>query len=127
TLADLFSASPVQTNSGPMPYKGLQGDGYFAEIGADHIHSSAGYALLKFDLEQVGAILRTNLSDKAFGLSFIRRLASNGAEPFLPLLAKELKDHTAGSEQEAEKNGFHWPLSYWLIGDYGWAWDTMFA
>jgi hypothetical protein len=126
-LGALFSTSLVRTNSGPWPHKGLQGDDYFAEVGADDIHTSAGYALLKFDVEQVGAILKANLSDLSFGLSFIRRLAQNGAEPYLPLLAKELKAHTAGSEQEAVKNGFHWSLSYWLEGSYGWAWETLFG
>ena len=126
TLGSLFSSSPVRTNSGPWPHKGLQGNDYFAEVGADDIHTSAGYALLKFDVDQVGEILKANLSDKGFGLSFIRKLAPNGAEPYFPLLAKELKDHTAGSEQEAAKIGFHWPLIYWLPGNFGWAWDTLF-
>jgi len=127
TLAALFSSSPVRTNSGPWPHKDLQGDGYATELGTDDIHSSAGYALLRFDWEQVGGILKTNLSDTGFGLSFIRKLAASGVEPYLPLLAEEFKEHTAGSEQEAAKNGFHWPLSYWLVGDYGWAWETMFG
>jgi hypothetical protein len=127
TLESLFAASPVRTNSGPWPHKGIQGGGYFAEVSSDDVHTSAGYALLKFDVNQVASILKTNLSDEAFGLRFIRKLAQNGAEPFLPLLAKALKVHTADSEQEAAKNGFHWTLSYWLIGDYGWAWDTLFS
>jgi hypothetical protein len=126
TLGSLFSSSPVRTNSGPWPHKGLQGDDYFAEVGADDVHTSAGYALLKFDVDQVGEILKTNISDKGFGLSFIRKLAPNGAEPYFSLLAKELKTHTADSEQEAAKNGFHWPLIYWLSGNFGWAWDTLF-
>jgi hypothetical protein len=83
--------------------------------------------LLKFDVDRVGEILKTNISDKGFGLSFIRELAMNGAEPYFLLLAKELKAHTAGSEKEAATNGFHWPLSSWLVGDYGWAWDTLFG
>ncbi|HEX5222312.1 MAG TPA: hypothetical protein VFZ59_22355 [Verrucomicrobiae bacterium] len=126
TLEALFSTSPVQTNSGQWPHKGIQGDGYFAEVGSDDVHTSAGYALLKFEVNQVSAILKTNLSDEVFGLRFIRKLAVNGAEPYLPMLARELRTHTAGSEQEAERNGFHWALSYWLAGDYGWAWDTLF-
>ncbi len=124
-LASLFSATPVRKDSGPWPHKGLQGEGYFAEVGADDIHTSAGYALLKFDAEQVREILKTNLWDERFGLEFIRKLAPNGAEPYLPILAKSLITHTAGSEKEAAKSGFHWPLSYWLGGDYGWAWDTL--
>jgi HEAT repeat associated with sister chromatid cohesion len=40
TLGTLFSTSPVRTNSGPWPHKGLQGGGYFAEVGADDIHTS---------------------------------------------------------------------------------------
>ena len=125
-LASLFSAAPVQKDSGPWPHKGMQGDGYF-EVGADDIHSSAGYALLKFDAEQVREILKTNLWDKGFGLTFIRKLAPNGAEPYLPILARRLITHTSGSEKEAAKSGFHWPLSYWLGGDYGWAWDTLLS
>lgn len=125
-LASLFSAAPVQKDSGPRPHKGMQGDGYF-EVGADDIHSSAGYALLKFDAEQVREILKTNLWDKGFGLTFIRKLAPNGAEPYLPILARRLITHTSGSEKEAAKSGFHWPLSYWLGGDYGWAWDTLLS
>jgi hypothetical protein len=126
-LASLFSAAPAQKDSGPWPHKGLQGDGYFAEVGADDIHSSAGYALLKFDAEQVREILKTNLWDESFGLKFIRKLAPNGAEPYFPILARSLVTHTSGSEKEAAKNGFHWPLSYWLGGDYGWAWDTLLS
>lgn len=127
TLGVLFSTSLARTNSDPWPHKGLQGDGWFAEVGSDDIHTSAGYALLKFDVDQVGAILKANLLDERFGLRFIRKLAQNGVEPYLPMLAKELKTHTAGSEQEAAKNGFHWSLSYWLAGDHGWAWDTLFG
>ena len=127
TLASLFSTSPVQTESGPGPHKGLQGDGYFAEVGAGDIHSSAGYALLKFDAEQVREILKSNLWDERFGLKFIRKLAPNGAEPYFPILARSLITHTSGSEKEAAKNGFHWSLSYWLRGDYGWTWDTLLS
>jgi hypothetical protein len=126
-LGALFSATPVQKDSGPWPHKGLQGDDYFAEVGATDIHSSAGYALLKFDAAQVREILQTNLWDESFGLRFIRKLAPNGAEPYLPILASSLIAHTAGSEKEAAKNGFHWSLSYWLRGDYGWAWDTLLS
>jgi hypothetical protein len=127
TLAALFSASPVQTNLDAGPHKDIQGDGIFADVGADDVHSSAGYALLGFDVKQVHAILRTNVTDKAFGLRFIRKLAPTGTEPYVALLSKELKAHTAGSEQEAAKNGFHWGLSYWLDGDYGWTWETLFS
>lgn len=91
------------------------------------VHTSTGYALLQFDLDLVGEFLKANLSDEGFGLSFIRKLAPNGAEPYLPMLAQELKTHTANSEQEAAKNGFHWGLSYWLSGNFAWAWDTLFA
>ena len=91
------------------------------------VHTSAGYALLNFDVNQVGGILKSNISDKGFCLSFIRKLEPNGAEPYFPILAQALKTHTANSEQEAAKNGFHWGLFYWLEGNYGWAWDTLFA
>ncbi len=47
-LGTLFSTSPVRTNSGPWPHKGLQGDGYFAEVGADDIHTSGAPAMSDF-------------------------------------------------------------------------------
>lgn len=124
-LASLFSSTTVRKEPGPWPHKGLQGEDYFAEVGADDIHNSAGYALLKFDAEQVREILKTNLWDESFGLKFIRKVAPNGAEPYFPIMARTLINHTSGSEKEAAKNGFHWSLSYWLSGDYGWAWDTL--
>jgi hypothetical protein len=126
-LETFFSTSAVQTNSGPWPHKQLSSDGYFAEVNADDIHSCAGFALLKFGVDKTGAFLKANLSDEGFGLIFIRKLAQNGVEPDLQMLANDLKTHTANSEQEAAKIGFHWSLSYWLSGNYGWAWDTLFA
>jgi hypothetical protein len=128
TLDKLFSDPVGQTNPiPPLTLEELQAGGHIWGGDNGDVHTSAGFALLKFDVEQVGEILKTNISDKGFGLSFIRKLAPNGAEPYFPLLAKELKTHTADSEQEAAKNGFHWPLSYWLSGNFGWAWDTLFG
>ena len=98
-----------------------------SSLDSGDVHTCTGYALLNFDLDHVGEFLKANLSDESFRLSFIRKLAPNGAGPYFPLLAKELKTHTAGSEQEAAKNGFHWSLSYWLLGNFGWAWDTLFG
>lgn len=128
TLMQLFSEPPDSTNSEPsLTTQELQAGTDLWSQDAGDVHACAGYALLKFDVDQVGEILKTNISDKGFGLSFIRKLAPNGAEPYFPLLAKELKAHTADSEQEAAKNGFHWSLSYWLSGNFGWAWDTLFG
>ena len=128
TLVKLFSEPVGPTNPiPPLTLEALQSGAQILNENVGDVHTSAGYALLKFDVEQVGEILKTNISDKGFGLGFIRKLAPSGAEPYFPLLAKELKTHTADSEQEAAKNGFHWSLSYWLSGNFGWAWDTLFA
>jgi len=102
-------------------------DPNYPGVNIGDVHASAGFALLKFDVELAGEILKTHVSDKGFCLSFIRKLAPNGEALYFPILAQELKVHTANSEQEAVKNGFHWGLSYWLSGNYGWAWDTLFA
>ncbi len=127
TLEALFSAPVGPTNPvPPLTLKDLQAGGRLWGTRVGDVHTSAGDALLKFDVEAVGEFLKANISDEGFSLSFVRKLAPNGAEPYLPLLAKELKAHTAGSEQEAARIGFHWSLSYWLIGNYGWAWDTLF-
>jgi hypothetical protein len=126
TLVRLFS-DPVGRDHPlpPLTVDDLEAGGR-ASISGD-VHTSAGFALLKFDVNQVGEILKTNLSTRGFRLSFIRKIAPDGNKSYLPLLAQELKTHTAGSEQEAAKNGFHWGLSYWLTGHYGWAWDTLFS
>ena len=124
TLAQLFSG-PVRRDRPlpPLTADELEAGGR-ASISGD-VHTSAGFALLKFESDQVGEILKTNLSNRGFRLSFIRKLAPNGSKSYLPLLAQELKTHTLGSEIEAAKNGFHWSLSHWLDGNYGWAWDTL--
>jgi hypothetical protein len=105
TLGVLFSTSPVRTNSGPWPHKGLQGDGYFAEVGADDIHTSAGYALLKFDEGQVDSFLKTNLNDPGFQPSFLCKLAEKDAGPWLKDMADFLEGWLAREKQKAPEWG----------------------
>jgi hypothetical protein len=125
TLVQLFSDPAGRDHPlPPLTVDDLEAGGRAGMCG--DVHTSAGFALLKFDVNDVGEILKTNLSTRGFRLSFIRKLAPDGDKSYLPLLAQELTTHTANSEQEAAKNGFHWGLSYWLSGNYGWAWDTLF-
>jgi HEAT repeat protein len=105
TLEALFSTSPSRTNSGPWPHKGLQGDGYFAEVGSDDIHTSAGYALLNFDADQVGAFLKTNLNDADFRGDFLCKLADKDARPWLKDMADFLEAWLARERQRASEWG----------------------
>jgi len=126
TLVKLFADPVGLTNPlPPLTMDSLQA-GARADSRGD-VHTCAGYALLNFDLAQVGGILKANRSDKAFQLSFMKRLAEDGVAPDLQVLAADLLAHTANSEKEAAQNNFHWPLSYWLTGNFQWVWDTLFA
>jgi hypothetical protein len=124
TLDELKSGSHIVSVDGGVT---MIDDPNYPGANVGDVHTSSGFALMKFDMEHVGEILKTNISDPGFRLGFSRKLAQSGVEPDFLLLANDLKAHTADSEQEAEKNGFHWGLSYWLRGNYGWAWDTLFG
>ncbi len=55
------------------------------------VHTSAGFALVKFDRDQVADILKTNLADEGFHISFVSKLAEKDAEPWLPELTAILE------------------------------------
>ena len=55
------------------------------------VHTSAGFALVKFDFDQVGGILRSNLSDPGFHINFVSKLAEGDAKPWLPELVSILE------------------------------------
>jgi len=131
TLGILFSTSPVRTNSGPWPHKDLQGDGYFAEVGSDDIHSSAGYAFQKFEVNQVGAFLKTNLNDPIFGTAFLRKLAENDPGPWLNDLVGVLKERRERVAKQVEASGVEPKTDYYralmaLSGTHFQCWNIIY-
>lgn len=52
------------------------------------VHTSAGFALLRFDVAQVADILKTNQYDPGFRLNFLCKLSEQDAGPWLEEMAK---------------------------------------
>jgi hypothetical protein len=95
------------------------------------VRSSAGRALLKFDVDQVADILKTNLNDPTFHVAFISKLAEQDATPWLPELAGILESRLKYSD-ELSKSPANDPRrisdptgSIMLIGAYGICWEDI--
>src|SRR5262245_48130706 len=58
-------------------------DPNFLAANVGDVHTSAGYALLNFDLSQIGDFFKTNLSDKGFRLQFLLKLAEADPKPWV--------------------------------------------
>ena len=91
TLAKLFT-DPVGRDRliAPLTMDMLRAGQRWSNIG--DVHTSAGFALVKFDLDQVGDILRTNLADPGFHINFVSKLAEREAQPWLPELVSILEE-----------------------------------
>jgi hypothetical protein len=81
-LAELFQ-DPVGRDRpvGRLTLEDLEGGGR-ASVCCD-VHTSAGYALLDFELSQVAEILKTNRNDPGFRLQFLCKLSEKDAAPWL--------------------------------------------
>jgi len=106
TLMALFSDSQDSTNSEPllMRQEGWPGTELWSED-AGSVHANAGYALLKFDVNQVGDILKTNLNDVGFRLQFLCKLAEDNPGPWLTNLVSELKTWRGRIWKEVDISG----------------------
>ena len=86
TLIKLFS-DPVGRD--PMTTNYLRAGLRGSNIG--DVHTSAGFALLRFDADLVADVLKTNLADPDFHINFVAKLAEKDAEPWLPELVSILE------------------------------------
>lgn len=77
------------------------------------VYTSAGFALVKFDTDQVAAILKTNLDDSGFHIIFLSKLAEKNPEPWLPNLMAVLEERIKNVD-ERSKNP---PLEFNPLGD----------
>ncbi|MDB6063938.1 MAG: repeat-containing protein [Pedosphaera sp.] len=87
----------------PLTIEELQ-DGGRSDVPGD-VHTSAGYALLKFDIEQVSNIIKANLNDVAFRPNYLCKLAEKDAGPWLEDLAEVMEARRARIEKRATHNG----------------------
>jgi hypothetical protein len=95
------------------------------------VHTSAGQALLKFDLAQVADILKTNLSDAAFRPDYLCKLAEKDAAPWLSDLAEVMESRRNRIEKEVEASGVQPQASYlrsqmYLSGTYNNCWNIIY-
>jgi HEAT repeats len=87
TLAILFT-DPVGLNN-QQTIDSLRSGAQWDTTG--DVHTSAGFALLKFEPEQVASILKTNLEDAGFHDYFIAKMAEKDTAPWLPELVRILE------------------------------------
>lgn len=125
TLTTLF-ADPVGRDYPlpPLTIEGLEAGGR-ANISGD-VHTSAGFALLKFDLNQVGEILRTNLSDAGFRLQFLCKLSENDAKPWVKDMAEIMEMRRVKNLKKAEANGAPPGTYMYLSGAYNRCWKIIY-
>jgi hypothetical protein len=110
-----------ELQSGAQRFEGNVGD----------VHTSAGYALLKFDVDQVGEILKANLNDAGFRPNFLCKLAENNAGPWLTNLVEMLEARKERIWKEAETNGVEPKADYiqarlTLSGTYYQSWHIIY-
>lgn len=115
----------------PLTLEDLQSGGQLLDENVGDVHTSAGYALLKFDVNQVGDILRTNLNDIGFRMQFLCKLAENDPEPWLTNLVGELKTRRERIWKEVEAGVNEPKTNYYrarmtLSGAYFTCWNMIY-
>jgi hypothetical protein len=131
-LEIFFSTSPTLTNSGPLlSKKGLYAANYFDEVSGDDIRASAGYALFKFDVNQVGAFLKRNLNDPRFGDRFLCKLAERDPGTWQNELIGVLQERRERILKQVEASGVEPKTNYYqalmqLSGTYFQCWNLIY-
>jgi hypothetical protein len=91
TLVVLFAETVSLTNPiATLTIDEVEEGGRSYEYNYFDVHISAGDALLKFDLDQVSDILKTNLNDAGFRLSFLCKLSEKDAGRWIKDMAEIL-------------------------------------
>lgn len=132
TLATLFRDPVGRTNPvPPLTLEDVQGGGRTWGTNNADVHTSAGYALLQFELDDVADILKANLDDAGFRPQFLCKLAQKGAGPWLEELVKVMEERRRHNEQQAAASGIPEKESYLqallhLSGTYYETWNIIF-
>jgi hypothetical protein len=122
-LANLFSEPLGPTNPvPPLTMEELQYGGRILDMNVGDVHTCAGFALLKFDTDQVASILKTNLDDPGFRLNFLLKLAEKDAGPWLDNMTKVMEVRRARAEAKADASI---PLDLILSGTYYRCWHII--
>jgi hypothetical protein len=125
TLAELFQ-DPIGREQPlpPLTLENLEGGGR-AGVCCD-VHTSAGYALLKFEVTQIADILKTNLNDAGFRLQFLCKLAEIDVKPWLDDLTEIMEARRERSLKKAAANGAPPNTYMYLSGAYNRCWKIVY-
>ena len=133
TLVMLLSEPVGPTNPiPPLTLEDLQSGAQILNENVGDVHTSAGYALLKFDVDQLGEILKTNLNDAGFRPNYLCKLAENNAGSWLTNLVEELEarrdriwKEVEASVNEPKTNYFQ--ARMYLSGTYYRIWNIIYG
>ncbi len=114
----------------PLTLEDLQGGGHVYGNNRGDVHTSAGYALLKFDVGDVADILKAHLNDKGFRPSYLCRLAQNNPGPWLTNLIELLTTRRENNWVKAQASGLQDKTNYFnalmtLSGTYFQCWKII--
>jgi len=132
TLEKLLADPAGRTN--PIPPLTLEevqeGGDTWADNNGD-VHTSAGFALLKFDLDQVSNILAANLNDVAFRPNYLCKLAEKNPGPWLTNLVEVLEARRERIWKEVQASGVEPKTNYFesrmaLAGTYFQCWNIIY-
>jgi hypothetical protein len=132
TLQQLLSDPVGLTNPvPPLTTEDLRAGGSVGGGNNHDVHTAAGYALLKFDVSQVGDLLKANLNDEGFRPNYLCKLAERETGPWLTNLIEVLEARRIRVEQEVATSGVEPKASYLrarmaLSGTYFNCWNTLY-
>ena len=132
TLEQLLADPVGLTNPvAPLTTEELKAGGRVWGGNNSDVHTAAGYALLKFDVSQVGDILKANLNDDGFRPNYLCKLAEQDAGPWLTNLIEVLEARRIQVEQEVEASGVEPKADYLkarlaLAGTYFNCWNIIY-
>jgi hypothetical protein len=121
-LVKLFS-DPIGLKESPPPPV-LENNGN-VKISGD-IHASAGHALLKFDVNLTKNILESHLSDPAFRLPFLCKLAECDPRPWVDDMIKVMEEWRIQKIKEADNNREPQNMFINLAGEYYKSWNIIY-
>ena len=113
----------------PLTLESLQ-EGGRANIAGD-VHTSAGFALLKFDVDQVAGILKSNLNDAGFRPNYLCKLAERDAGPWFSDLIEVLEQRRARIVSKVAASGVEPKTNYFqalmhLSGTSSRCWNILY-
>ena len=132
-LTKLFSEPVGVTNPvPPLTLENLQSGGRLMNLNVGDVHTSAGYSLLKFDVELTGDILKAHLDDVGFRANFLCKLSEKDAGPWLNDLTEVLRTRRTRVKEKVEASGVKPQAHYYqalmtLSGTYYRCWNTLYA